>query len=217
MKICAVSDLHGRLPAIPACDVLVIAGDITPDYWSLHSADLMRARQVEWLQTEYAAWEHTVPAKHILATPGNHDWWTRLPDGLRTRLFIDEGCEVWDEATGLLRTFWFTPWIEPVAYWNFMLPRAERKAYFGKIPTGLDVLVAHSPAHGVRDTAYDGEHCGCPELRHYIQERKPKFFFYGHIHEAQRLGGPHSHLGETQTYCCSMWGDNWTPVEVELR
>lgn len=216
MKICAVSDLHGRFPTIPECDVLLIAGDLCADFGHPGIPNIMRERQMAWLDTDYRAWEASVPAKHILATPGNHDWINAVPEGLKTRLFIDEGCEVYDELTDQQRKFWFTPWIEPIWDWNYMLERGPRKARFEMIPHGLDVLVSHSPIHNVCDAAYDGEHCGCPELRRIVQDRKPAHVCYGHIHEAQRHGGPHHMLGKTATHCCSMWGENWKPVEFDL-
>jgi hypothetical protein len=206
VKICAVADQHGRLPTIPDCDVLFT----TP-----FNPDIMRQRQAEWLDTYYRAWELTVPAKHILATPGNHDWFTRLPDGLRTRLFIDEGCEI----DG--KTFWFTPWSEAppsVYHWNYILGRGDRARQWQSMPRNLNVLVSHAPAHKVCDIALGGNrHCGCPEMRALIQSRTPEVFCHGHIHEAQRYGGPKHHLGRTTTYCCSMWGAEWKPVEFELR
>lgn len=218
MHICAVSDLHGRLPAIPPCDVLILAGDIAPDFGNPWIPDIMRQRQTEWLDTTYREWEQTVPAKHILAVPGNHDWFFELPEGLKTRLFVDEGCEILDETTDTLKTFWFTPWVEPCGNWNYQLDRARRyDRWAPKMPCNLDVLVAHGPAHKVCDIAFGGNtHAGCPMMRAMIQARTPANFCYGHIHEAQRYGGPKHHLGKTTTYCCSMWGDNWTPVVFEL-
>jgi len=182
MRCVAVADLHGNLPNnIPECDVLLIAGDIAPDFPRMGwDPDLMRMRQVEWLKSDYAAWEQQVPAKHILIVPGNHDWFNGLPDGLRSKLYIDEGCEI----DGV--SFWFSPWIAPVGCWNYMASRGERKEYFKRIPPRVDVLVVHCPPHKVMDANFAGEHCGCPELRSAIWEKKPRFVVFGHIHEAMQ-------------------------------
>lgn len=219
MKIVAMSDLHGRLPGvppyqslrmIPECDVLLIAGDFCAEFTRLFDPDIMRMRQEEWLATDFVEWENKVPAKHILITPGNHDWINRLPSFCRSRLFIDEGCEI----DGV--KFYFTPWVPPVMSWNYMMPRELRKRAFADIPKGLDVLVSHSPAHRVLDRAYDGEECGCPELRQAIYRAKPKVMVHGHIHEGQRWGN-HAKLGETDVYNVAMFREkDWMPVTFEM-
>ena len=50
VRLAATSDLHGSLPPVPPCDVLVIAGDITPA--TNHDVDF----QVHWLDTEFRRW-----------------------------------------------------------------------------------------------------------------------------------------------------------------
>src|SRR5262249_33524902 len=68
MKVVAVSDLHGNLPAIPPCDLLLLAGDITP------VRDHRLAHQAEWLDTTFRAWLNQVPARKVIGVAGNHDF-----------------------------------------------------------------------------------------------------------------------------------------------
>jgi hypothetical protein len=62
MRVACVADLHGSLPSIPECAVLVIAGDLAPDFgapWDNYA--VMQARQEEWLANEYADARSYVP------------------------------------------------------------------------------------------------------------------------------------------------------------
>jgi Icc-related predicted phosphoesterase len=213
-----MSDLHGRLPVVPECEILLIAGDVCPDEYpaktrfSLWDPDLAREEQTNWLNEEYAAWELTWPAsvRIALATPGNHDWVTTFPDKLRTKLLIDELVETYGKR------FYFTPWVSHIGNWNYQATREERQLRFDEIPDKLDVLVAHSPAHDVLDKVYGpyGEHVGCPELRRVVQQKQPRYMIHGHIHEGQRYGN-RAQLGNTTVYNVAMWGD-WKPVIFEI-
>jgi Icc-related predicted phosphoesterase len=203
LKIAAVADLHGELPPIPACDVLLIAGDICPDISFARGQwdpDLMRDAQMEWLATDWAAWEATIPhVPYIFMTPGNHDWIEAMPETCRARLLIDAGAELPDDDPFLgpiMRKFWFTPWVSPIGSWNYTADRGFRKAAFSEIPSDLDVLVAHSPAHFLGDRTWSGEPVGCPELRQAVYEKKPAHMIFGHIHEGQRYGLTYT-LGQT--------------------
>lgn len=210
MRLVSIADQHGRLPDIPECDVLILAGDICPDFPRIRDPHIMRLRQEDWLETKYREWESRIPARHIVCTPGNHDWIIRLPEGLRTRMFIDEGCEI--DGT----KFWCTPWIVPVGNWNYMLTRTQRAARFREIPEGLDVLVSHSPAHRVLDRTIDGDDAGCIELRSAIYRAKPKVCVFGHIHEC---GGGRAKLGSTKMFNCAMTaprGQVWRPVVFDI-
>ena len=206
-----VADLHGRLPEIPACDVLIIAGDLAPDHPQFFSdPGLSRIFQEEWLMTTFAKWETTVPAERIVMTPGNHDWFLKLPAGLRTELYIDTTVEV----AG--RRFFFTPWVPPIGgAWNFELTIKHRAAQFEHIPKGLDVLVSHAPAFGVGDRAWDDERAGCRCLRTEIFEKRPRHHVFGHIHEGQREGR-HFRLGQTDCWHASMWANDWKPIRITL-
>jgi Icc-related predicted phosphoesterase len=235
VKICAVADLHGRLPDIPECDVLVIAGDICPDIDWRHAGgyDLMKQGQTEWLGDAYREWEDKVPAEHIVATPGNHDWVDAFPDNCRSQMYIDQGFEMYDgpkmkgrwpkpfgqellrDNLKTLKTFWFTPWVSHCGDWNYQAHRDRRRYAFDNIPHKLDLLVMHAPAHGVGDTTYSGEHAGCQEMRQFIQMRQPRHAVFGHIHEGQRYGTEYR-LGGTKLYHVSMWGEDWKPRVFEI-
>src|SRR5438105_13436782 len=68
MKIAALSDLHGQLPRnIPACDLLLLAGDLTPV--TNHGLNFQR----DWLDGEFRFWLKRLPARKIVGIAGNHD------------------------------------------------------------------------------------------------------------------------------------------------
>lgn len=187
MKIVAISDLHGHLPEIPACDLLLLGGDLTP----LHDHKL--SFQAEWLDTTFRAWLERVPARKIVATAGNHDFvfqhepdW--VPKDLPWTYLQDSGCE-WE---GL--RLWGTPWQPWFFDWAFNLYEPELVAKWELIPEGTDVLVLHGPPHGYGDWVRDGggmKRCGSPSLIDRIKRIGPRLVIFGHIHEGRgewRLG-----------------------------
>jgi Icc-related predicted phosphoesterase len=188
MKVVAVSDLHGNLPAIPPCDLLLLAGDITP------VRDHRLSHQAEWLDTTFRAWLKQVPARKVIGVAGNHDFIfeqapERVPRDLPWTYLQDSGT-TWE---GL--RIWGTPWQPWFFDWAFNLHEPELVAKWALIPTGTDILVLHGPPFGYGDGVpeRDGKvrRCGSPGLLARIEEIKPHLVVFGHIHEGRgewRLG-----------------------------
>jgi len=65
VRICCVSDLHGALPAIPDCDLLLLGGDYCPT-----SRD-----QNWWLRDYFKPWLEEIAERGtvIVGVAGNHD------------------------------------------------------------------------------------------------------------------------------------------------
>lgn len=184
MRIVALSDLHGILPAnLPACDLLLLAGDLCPV--EDHRVDF----QAQWLDTTFRAWLGGVPARKVIGVAGNHDFiferaphtvpqdlpWTYLQDSGATF----EGLKIWG-----------TPWQPWFFNWAFNGQPDELKATWARIPDGTDILVVHGPPHGYGDGVphhRTGQirHTGCPHLLKRIETLRPRLVLFGHIHEGR--------------------------------
>jgi predicted phosphodiesterase len=84
-------------------------------------------------------------------------------------------------------TIYGSPWQPEFRGGAFGLPRGQPlKDVWNLIPSGVDILVTHSPPQGLLDCSKGGVHCGCEELNQQVQQRiKPRIHVFGHIHEAR--------------------------------
>lgn len=174
MKICCTSDLHGHLPDIPDCELLLLAGDYIP----------FTRGQFWWLRDQFMPWlyEITLRGIKIIGIAGNHDRiFANDPSAvpkLPWTYLQDSGCNFKD------LNIWGTPW-QPVYHnWAFNLPEEDLHNMWRHIPENTDILIVHGPPHGVSDyVPRDNQNVGSPSLRARIQAIKPSLVVTGHIHE----------------------------------
>lgn len=187
VHITATSDLHGNLPDISPCDLLLLCGDLCPD----GSPEF----QAEWLNGPFREWLDTIPCKEIVGIAGNHDLIfgqakSLVPKQLRWHYLEDSLIECF----GL--KIYGTPWQLP--FWGvFNKNDNELVEQYAAIPSTIDVLISHAPPFGIfdeiplspstdpeflHDNDLSFDHAGSISLRRRVLELKPKLFVCGHIH-----------------------------------
>ncbi|HYV37530.1 MAG TPA: metallophosphoesterase [Gemmataceae bacterium] len=179
--IVAVSDLHGTLPDIPQCDLLLIAGDICPV--TNHDPSF----QANWLRWEFREWLEAVPARQKVFIAGNHDLvFEQIPELLPKSwpaVYLQDSRLEWE---GL--KIWGTPWQPWFFDWAFNLWEPDLKKKWDLIPTDTDILVVHGPPRGYGDGVPEDDrirHTGSPGLLERIEKIAPKVVVFGHIHEGR--------------------------------
>lgn len=215
IKVVAISDTHGKWNKIkiPPCDILISTGDYS-------------FRGEEHMVKDFHKWMNKQPAKHVISVQGNHETGVERNFSYSKELaekacpgvyFIDEGLV---EIEGLrIYCSAITPFFHNWA-WN-RYPGEEIQKNWDRIPENIDILATHGPAYGILDGVpeYNSltnkvglRHCGCPQLLKKIQEIKPKFHLFGHIHEAF---GTHSESGITyinSSICDGQYKANNHPI-----
>lgn len=206
MKVAVISDLHGELPVVPLCDLLLIAGDITPATREYHHNYY---RMAHWLDTTFRWWLETIKARKIVLVAGNHDFIFQncydLVPGLPVTYLQDQYFE-WE---GL--RIWGTPW-QPIFYnWAFNLSEEELDRKFSFIPNEIDILVSHGPPLGYCDMTSDKHSVGSYSLLKHVERVQPKMVACGHIHYSYGVAEmPHNeHNGRTLVVNASALGEDY--------
>ena len=208
--IVCISDLHEHLVVVPACDLLLIAGDVSFAF----KGDL--ASKHAYLARDFKRWLDRVPAAEVVLVAGNHDqsieaW--GVPEGLRCHYLQDAGTEL----LGL--RIWGTPW-QPWFYdWAFNAPQRHGEEFlaskFEAIPPDTDIVVAHGPPYGYGDRTSAGMHVGSTAMAATLARVQPRLMVCGHIHEA----ADRYRLGETEVVNASLVDARYQPVNspVEIQ
>lgn len=191
-RIIALSDTHNRHRGIqvPDGDILIHAGDATT-----HST---LSEMVE-----FCNWMEGLPHQYKFYIPGNHDRSVDYFFDNIKHLFAAAGVEVLHNKTVEVKDLRIhgLSWISPETV--------------KKVPHGLDILVTHYPAMGILDEipAHSKfnptpilEHAGNPVVLTAVQEKKPRYFLSGHIHE----GYGYEKMRDTHCYNCSQLNEHYT-------
>lgn len=169
MRVAAVADLHGLvLPAIPSCDLLLIAGDLGPRDWIV-------GLFAEWLDLlEY----------DVIGIAGNHDWLAvHEPELLRSLPWTyleDETVRIGGHVIH------GSPWTPPFMDWAFMLPEQQLAERWALIPDDTTILMAHGPPRGTLDHTERGAGVGSTALRDRLTHLdRLRLHVFGHVHEGR--------------------------------
>lgn len=193
MKIIGISDTHGETSKIeiPACDILLHAGDICPDAYAKVWTRKHPVLCVDWLHDVWLPWITPMLndgwIKEVAFTWGNHDWTQSIPsDAFRflppnVHLLVDE-----EVTLGGLRV-WGTPWSNQYRNWAWMHESWDLAAFYDRIPSGVDIILSHQPPRGDAARFPDFDTgvmltVGSAELVSTMARVAPKAVVCGHVH-----------------------------------
>lgn len=209
-KICATSDLHGFLPDIPECDILLVAGDIAGPSEIFY--------QMRELYDNFIPWLNSVKAKKKIIVAGNHDLIFQRAVHLLPK-WPDDVIYLQDDGVTLEGlNFYGTPWQLEFCDWAFNLTEEQLAERWAMIPETTDVLITHSPPYGYGDNMIGGKRLGSPSLTKRIKEVKPILHVFGHVHFG--YGRYEIPVGDNKyTTACNvaLCGENYKPNHPVLE
>lgn len=178
MLIACVADLHGQMPEIPDCDLVLVAGDLSLS----HGGDIFD--EVRNLYDKFMPWCVALHERGIkvIAIAGNHDFlFQKAPD-----IIPDKSGRVWTYLQDSGCTFkglkiWGSPWQPPYYDWAFNLPEDELSRKWAQIPDDTDILMTHGPPQYYGDQVGSSK-AGSFTLLERLRTLKPKLHVCGHIH-----------------------------------
>ncbi|TFK25050.1 hypothetical protein FA15DRAFT_591415 [Coprinopsis marcescibilis] len=167
-RFVCVSDTHSHKVEVPIGDVLLHAGDLAR--WGYPT-------EVE----EMVSWLVTLPHPMKIIIGGNHDQYQEsdLVEGLRARFksgklavnhihYLEHETVSFVTKVGRTLKVYGSPAAPRYASGAFQYDsKEEAREIYSQIPNDIDILLTHSPPHGICDVTREGKNAGCP----YLTER----------------------------------------------
>lgn len=190
--VCAMSDLHGYLPKVEPCNLVLICGDIVPLRIQGRTKD-----SYKWFSTEFKEWAMDLPCDKVIFIAGNHECtlpthyndYKKLFDNDNKITYLCHESYIYKGPDGKEYFIFGTPYCKEFGNWAFMLPDNKLREKYSEIPENLDILITHDAPYGVSDVLLQkeckwatGEHIGNVPLRNAIIQKCPKYVFHGHLH-----------------------------------
>lgn len=224
MKVCAISDIHGQFDNlnIEPCNILFICGDIVPLFMQ---RDI--ALSFKWFKKEFITWCKAQPVESIYMVGGNHDFFLEKLEkevkesllGTNITILYNEGAEYIDDY-GKIWTIWGSPLCHTFGNWAFMYSDEFNKEQYEKMPDNVDFLITHDAAFNHSDQCLgfyftcDKElHRGNKPLQEVIENKNPKYHFFGHLHTCDHNVVTYK---STNTVCVSLLNEQYKRVFVPL-
>lgn len=224
MKICVTSDLHGYLPEIEPCELLLICGDIVSLKHQRYSKSCKK-----WYTKVFQPWINNLPCDKILFIPGNHevgvegheDEYRKLFSHTNKATILLHDYYEYLSNDGIIYKIFGTPYCKIFGNWAYMKSNSDLRQSFKDIPNDLDILISHDAPYGISDIVlqsncswYDGKtHLGNIPLREVILEKKPKIVVHGHIHSSSR---EFESLGSSKVINCSIVNEDYSPIYAPI-
>jgi len=185
-RLVAISDTHNqhkKMLPIPDGDILIHAGDFT-----VMGRHTNTRKFLQWFASQPHPWKILVAGNHDISF---HTEPKFKLDALEQHYLDDNHFYLENEGIRLLDVmFWGSPWTPEFGNWAFGYNREHDKAtrLWNLIPRNTDVVITHGPPKNILDKcAYNSppypQNAGCAILRHRLEEIKPKYHLFGHIHE----------------------------------
>ena len=210
MRIVATSDTH-----FPIRDSMVIPqGDLF-----IHAGDLMyHGFPSEWDEVYKSLKQVTSRFTQSIFVGGNHDIFYQYYIGPCMQQMRSAGiyCLTESKPSNVFTvgnqqiTIGGCPYVTGLPNWAFNSTEENIRKYLFDMGA-VDVLVSHSPAHGLL-AGKTKNHWGLQAIRDYIDEFKPKIAICGHVHE----GYGHKKYNDTDIYNVSMCDRNYDQVNKPM-
>lgn len=207
-RITFISDTHNKhrqiSNSLPGGDIIIHAGDIS---------SMGYKHEIRQFLSWYKKLDHYT---HKIFIAGNHDWGFQTDSDMVKELmqfydniiYLQDNSIVIDDIDESPIKIYGSPWQPEFFDWAFNLPRngKELKQKWDSIPNDTDILITHGPSHGHLDQVIGRyENLGCELLRDRVNQIKPKFHVFGHIH----TGYGYKNNGDTHFINASVLDENY--------